>query len=294
MIHLAWIAPLVLLIIYLSSPRHRGDIAESRVRRILASGLERNRYTILNDVLLPSGGGSVRIDHLVVSRFGIFVIESQYATGWVSGTPVQDRWKQTVLGRITRFDNPVGLNQRQVLAVQSMLGLPSRMVHGMVVMVGPRGFKTDMPDYVVTPEKLISSLRKKGQLLLSPEQAAQASSAIDAARLKPAGGFYVDRGLLVRVALLAVLAVGLYLAFGDRFGLWLDEWRLEAAKRHSPGDYHADGSPKTEQELWEESLRCAWSPDTGRCACYAPDGDRVELNLAKCRELAEKDSVLNR
>jgi hypothetical protein len=40
LLHLLWIAPLLLLIFFLSSPRYRGDIAESRVRRLLATGLE--------------------------------------------------------------------------------------------------------------------------------------------------------------------------------------------------------------------------------------------------------------
>lgn len=269
-------------------------MAESRVRRILAAGLERNRYTIMNDVLLPMGGGSVKIDHIVVSRFGVFVIESQYATGWVSGTPVQDRWKQSAWGRTTRFDNPVGVNRQQVNALQSLLGFPARMIHGMVVMVGPRGFKTDMPDYVVTPDALISMMRKKGQFLLSPEQAAQVSTTIDSTRLKPPTGFFVDRGLMLRMALLVILTGGVYFAFATEITNLVGDWREDAAKNKSPGDYHPDGSLKTEQELWEQSLRCAWSADTGRCACYEPDGDRVDLASEKCRVLAEKGSVLNR
>ena len=39
MLHLLWIIPLLLLIVFISSPRFRGDIAESRVRRLLRTGL---------------------------------------------------------------------------------------------------------------------------------------------------------------------------------------------------------------------------------------------------------------
>ena len=58
LLHLAWIVPLVLLIAFVSSPRFRGDIAESRVRRLLEAGLERNLYTVFNNLVIPSGGGS--------------------------------------------------------------------------------------------------------------------------------------------------------------------------------------------------------------------------------------------
>lgn len=292
MIHLLWILPLSLLIFFLASPRYRGDIAETRVRRILAAGLEDHRYTVLNDVQLPMGGGTMHIDHLVVSRFGVFVIESQYAGGWVAGTAVQDRWKQTFLGRTIRFDNPVGINRRQQDAVRSLLELPSRLVHGLVVMVGPRGYKTEMPANVVQPEKLIALMRKRGQLLLEPEQAAKITATLNAARIHPDKGRVLNRQRLLQGMLLVLLAAGLYLAFGNEIRETLAELRLAAERRESPADFHPDGSRKTEQELWEDSLRCAWSADTGRCACYEPGGERVELSAGKCRELAERGSVL--
>lgn len=275
------------------SPRYRGDIAETRVRRILAAGLEDNRYTVLNDVLFPQGGGTVHIDHLVVSRFGVFVIESQYASGWVSGTAVQDRWKQTRLGRTTRFDNPVGLNRQQQYAVQMLFDLPPRLVHGLVVMVGQSGFKTDKPENVVEPEKLIPFMRRKGQLLLEPEQAAKITAAFNAAQIRPPHGRLPGRLAMLRLGLVLLLIAGLYLAFGDDVRKGMAELRLDAERRSSPDDFHPDGSRKSEQELWEDSLRCASSTDTGRCSCYEPGGERVELDPAKCRELAERGSVLN-
>lgn len=292
MYHLAWIVPLVFLIFYLASPRYRGDIAESRVRRVLAAGLDANRYTILNDVLLPAGGGSVHIDHVVISRHGIFVIESQYAVGWVSGTPVQDRWKQSTLLRTIRLDNPVHKNRSQALAVQQLLDYPSRVVHGIVVMAGQKGFKTDTPEYVLSPDKLIAFIRKKGQLLLEPEQAARATSSINSSALKDRKAWFSDRIVLLRLFLVAVLLAGLYLAFGDDLSRAAEGFKQGMEQREAPGNFHADGTPKTETELWEDSLRCAWSADTGRCACYEPKGSRVEIETAKCRSLAERGSVL--
>ena len=123
MIHLAWIAPLLFLVFLLGSPRFRGDIAERRVRRILAVGLERSRYTVFNDLLVPFGGGTVRIDHVVVSKSGIFVIESEYAPGVVAGTAVQERWKRKRLGRIHRLDNPVHRNRVQAEALAAAIAL---------------------------------------------------------------------------------------------------------------------------------------------------------------------------
>ena len=237
----------------------------------------------------------MHFDHVVVSRHGIVVIESQYARGWVSGTAVQDRWKQQTLGRTERFDNPLGRNEQQKLALQALLGYPPRVIYGIVVMVGQKGFKGELPIHVVEPEKLIRELRKMGQLLMEPEQAAKAISTIDASRLSSVGSHFRRRGALLAQALLALLLCGgLYLAFGEAAGrIWTE---FQASTRppgsESAGETSPDGSVKSEQEKWEESLLCAWSSDTRRCACYEPDGTRVQIDLEKCRALAERGSVL--
>ena len=292
MLHLAWIVPLLLLIFYIASPRHRGDIAGSRVRRILAQGLEKNRYTVLNDITVPAGGGTVSIDHVVVSRFGIFVIESVHARGWISGTDVQDRWKRQHLGRTARFDNPVYRNRLQAQALEALLDFPGRVFHRIVVLTGHRGFRHETPLEVVEAERLIPAMRKKGEQLLTSEQAARALKGIEAGRLKTGGGFFVNRDALIRAFLLLVLAGGLYLAFGEDLRRVYDDWSLQSEMRDAPGDFHPDGRRKTERELWEDSLRCAYSPDTGRCSCYEPDGARADLDFEQCRELAERGSIL--
>ncbi len=290
--HLLWISPLALLIFFLASPRFRGDIAETRVRRILANGLEKNRYTVLDDLVLPSGGGSVRLDHVVVSKFGIFVIESQYARGYVSGTEFQDRWKQYHFRRFTRFDNPMHRNSLQREALVNLLKLPRTNVHPIVVMVGQKGFKTGMPENVLEPEKLIRYMRKKAEHVLDSDQVIKALQMIETARIRPAREVPVSKWGLVRFLLLLALLGGVYLAFrNDITGIW-NELAERREQQSSPELFHSDGSQKTEQELWEDSLICAYSADSARCACYEPDGSRVELEASKCQSLAERGSIL--
>lgn len=291
MIHAIWIIPLVVLIGFLSSPRFRGDIAETRVRRILAAGLEKSRYTVLNDITIPSGGGTIHIDHIVVSRFGVFVIESQYARGWVSGGPSQDRWKQYRWGRFTRFDNPVHRNILQVESLARALQIPLKIFHPIVVMVGQKGFQTDMPEKVVEAEKLIGYMRKKAQPLLDEQQPGRVLKSIESVRLQlPA--LAAVKWRLLQLALVLVLLLGVYFAFHDQISGLQNTLKERQQQQQAPDRFHPDGSPETEREIWEGALICAYSEDTGRCACYEPDGSRVDLEPEKCRSLAERGSVL--
>jgi restriction system protein len=292
LLHLAWIVPLLLLFFFLSSPRFRGDIAETRVRRLLAAGLERNRFTVFNDVVLPIGGGTTRINHVVVSRVGIFVIESSYVRGWISGTEVQDRWQQNSWGRSTRCDNPLHRNRRQVEALQRLLDYPSAVFHPLVVLVGLKGFRKRPPENVIVAESLLARIRKKTGQLLSPEQADHAIRMIGESRLSPAGGRLSRPANLLRLLLLLVLLAGLYLAFRDDLPRLVAEWERRAEQQSEPALFRPDGSRKSERELWEDSLVCAYSVDTGRCACYEPDGAHADLSAAECRALAERGSVL--
>ena len=292
MLHLLWIVPLVLLIVFLSSPRFRGDVAESRTRRLLASGLERNRYTVFNGLVLPCGGGTRPIDHVVVSKFGIFVIESAAARGWVSGGEFQQHWKQGLLGRTVRFDNPMHRNRLQVEALQQLLDYPATVFRPVVVLVGHKGFKTPMPDHVLSPERLLAYLRRQSRQLLSPEQADRAIRAIDESRLREPGGIVVRPLTWVRALLLLFLLAGAWLAFREDLAELAERWRQSAAQPAASEGFHPDGRPKSEREIREDSLVCAWSVDTGRCACYEPGGARADVEPQRCRELAERGSVL--
>ena len=294
MLHLLWILPLLLLIAFLSSPRFRGDIAETRVRRVLASGLESNRYTVFNDLLLPAGGGTVPVDHVVVSKHGIFVVESHYARGWISGSEVQDRWKQQSLLGASRFDNPLHRNRLQVEALQRLTGFPAAVFHPVVVLTGHRGFRQRAPLNVLTAENLLPWIRRNARQILTAEQADHAVRAISEARLVTPGGWLRKPLSLLRLLLLLAVLVGSWLAFREDLANWAAAARQQRAQSSNPEQFHPDGSRKTEQELWEDSLACAYSADTGRCSCYEPSGARADLAPAKCRDLAERGSVLKR
>ena len=291
-LHFLWLIPLILLIAYLGSPRFKGTTGEARVGRLLATMLESNRYTVFNKVIIPSNGGTVQIDHVVISKFGIFVIETVFLRGWISGAEFQDQWKQHRFKGFTQFQNPMHQNQLNVQALARLLRLPESRFHSVVVFMGHRGFKKSMPFSVLPAEKLISYIRKRTENILAEDQARQALTGLEQARLRPRLGLLADPWVLLRMALIIVLLAGAWAAFHDELGQLIDAMKKQSEMRSSPEKFHPDGQPKTEQELWQDSLICAWSVDSGRCSCYEPDGSKVDLDPEKCRSLAERGSIL--
>ena len=71
----------------MSSAENIGKAGEKRVARKL-DWLPKE-YIILNDIMLPTQYGTTQIDHIVVSPYGIFVIETKNYKGWIFGHRIQ-------------------------------------------------------------------------------------------------------------------------------------------------------------------------------------------------------------
>ena len=293
-IHLIWLVPLALLILYIGSPRFLGTMGIARVRRILNTALEKNRYTVFHEFVLPAGGGTAQMDHVVVSRFGIWAIRSIHRGGWISGTEVQDRWTQKIAGRIHRFENPVHENYLRVQALKSALQLPDSRFQSLIVFSGQKGFKSALPANVIPVEKLVRKIRGQSRELLSPEEANQAVQRLHNAILKPPKFTRTARWKLLRVLLLASLLAGAYWVFKQPIDALIGDMQSQANMRMAPEKYTPNGVQKSPRQLYEDSLVCAYSAGTGRCACYEAGGDRASLDTNRCKELAERDSVLKR
>ena len=101
----------------------RGDIGEGTVARRLKS-LPYNKYIVFNDVMIKTPHGSVQIDHIVVSQYGIFVIETKNMSGFISGAEYAENWVKTQNGRKYEFFNPIRQNQSHINALRYKLDLP--------------------------------------------------------------------------------------------------------------------------------------------------------------------------
>jgi hypothetical protein len=221
LIHLLWIVPLALMVSYIGSPRFLGTMGSSRVKRMLATALEKNRYTILHDLALPSGGGTIHVDHLVISRYGICVIDSIHRPGWISGTEVQARWRQKSWGTSRYFDNPVHANYLRVQGLERLLQLPHSRFHPMVVLSGHRGFKKDMPKGVVEAKNLVGLIRSLSREMLSAEEADKALLCIQNSILKPGLFGRAGKWKLFRLVLFVVLVAASVMAYRDQLQKFL-------------------------------------------------------------------------
>jgi Nuclease-related domain len=125
--------------------------SEARLSRALKMRFLAPDYHLLNHVTLRLEDGTTQIDHVLVSRFGIFVIETKDYKGWIFAGPRDRYWTQVLYRTKFRFQNPLRQNHRHVRAIQELLDFPPPdVVRPVVVFTGDAEFKTDIPDGVFT------------------------------------------------------------------------------------------------------------------------------------------------
>lgn len=99
---------------------NKGAVGEYHVAQIL-SKLPQNEYQVINDLLINQNGQTTQIDHVVVSEYRIFVIETKFYQGKIYGGQNNDYWIQNIYGNKYQLRNPIHQNQKHIHVLASLL-----------------------------------------------------------------------------------------------------------------------------------------------------------------------------
>lgn len=159
-----WIAVMIVLIIILKSPIVKGKIGEKSVSYQL-NKLDTDKYIILNDITIPtSSGKTTQIDHIVVSTYGIFVIETKNYRGWIMGDEKSEYWTQVIYKRKEKLYNPIRQNYGHVMALKGLLPEHSEPPFIPIVCFSFRAdLKVNVNSEVIYTSKLVKTIKKYNQ-----------------------------------------------------------------------------------------------------------------------------------
>ena len=145
------------------------NTGEQKVADILARNLSYKDYFLYNNIIINSKNNiSTQIDHIIVSRFGIFVIESKEYSGWIFGSKEQKIWTQS-LNKESRFhfQNPIRQNYGHLMALKEMMPFAKNNFINVVVFTGDAEIKTEKIENVVYLNELISYIEKYDKEVLT-------------------------------------------------------------------------------------------------------------------------------
>lgn len=115
-----WLLAFILSIFKLFLPKIKGFFGEKAVAFFL-SRLSPLEYKVINNIMLQVDGKTSQIDHVVISNYGIFVIETKNYKGWILGNEHDDYWTQIIYRRKEKLRNPIKQNSGHIRALREHL-----------------------------------------------------------------------------------------------------------------------------------------------------------------------------
>lgn len=183
--YLLYLIPVFFIIGFFKSATFKGWVGEKVVHLVIHLGLKQTIYHPIHNVTLPTEDGSTQIDTIIVSPFGIFVIEVKNYKGWIFGNEKQKRWTQQIYKVKHSFQNPLHQNYKHVKVLEHYLNIPADNIVSVVVFVGDSVFKTPMPDNVIRVGKLLSWIKRHNEKRIDEEAILDTIKQIEQIKLEP-------------------------------------------------------------------------------------------------------------
>ncbi|MCU1717734.1 nuclease-related domain-containing protein [Pseudomonas sp. 5P_3.1_Bac2] len=182
---LGWFIPALLLLGVLKSPWGKGQIGELLVRLFAHLKLDKHTYRRLHNVTLNTPDGTTQIDHVFISRYGIFVLETKNMSGWIFGSEKQAQWTQKLYKRTFKFQNPLRQNYKHLKALEAKLGVDPKNLHSVITFVGGSTFKTEVPANVTQGIGFIRYIQSFQQPVFSDTEVSAMLQALQTGRRAP-------------------------------------------------------------------------------------------------------------
>jgi restriction system protein len=156
----------------------RGWIGEKKTIFKMWLSLDAKTYRKFHNVIIPAKSGTTQIDHILVSPYGLFIVETKNKKGWIFGSENQPTWTQTLYNKKYSFQNPLRQTFRQKKILSEFLGLNESIIHTIVYFVGDCKFKTPLPDNVIR-SRLCRYIRRFHNRILSPHEVNRLAGALE-------------------------------------------------------------------------------------------------------------------
>ncbi|WP_413998127.1 NERD domain-containing protein [Flavobacterium sp. W1B] len=138
----------------------KGVIGEKTISSILYF-LDKSKYKVINNIVLKAGEMTSQIDHVVISDFGIFVIETKNYKGWILGGENSEYWNQVIYKRKEKLYNPIRQNLGHIRVLRNCLTeYPNIEYKSIIVFSSKAKIKVNTITNVVNSYQLIATIKK--------------------------------------------------------------------------------------------------------------------------------------
>ena len=158
---------IIMLIIKFNGAKIKGNVGEKRVANILST-IDNTKYKVINNLMIRTERGTTQIDHVVISIYGIFVIETKNYKGLIFGSENDENWTQVIYKNKGKFRNPIKQNYGHVLSIRERLSLDSSTnINPIVVFTNRATLKVNTKSPVMYDNNVIDYIRSCNSIVMS-------------------------------------------------------------------------------------------------------------------------------
>ena len=94
--------------------------------------LPKDKYKVINNVFISINGNTHQIDHVIVSSYGIFCIETKQWNGFIVGNKWDKKWTRIVGKNRYPCENPIRQNYGHVMSLCELLNIDESKIFNIV------------------------------------------------------------------------------------------------------------------------------------------------------------------
>ena len=148
-------------------------ICGARIRHLASRHLDKDTYHQFHNLTVPGQDGPMRVDHAVVSKYGIFVIETLRMHGWIFGKEYEPTWRHIFGSHNHAFPNPLRRGYRCIKALDNLLEVGEHKITPIAAFVGDCEFKSEIPENVVRNKGVVDFILSRSKVVFTDSELAR-------------------------------------------------------------------------------------------------------------------------
>ena len=128
--------------------------------------LPKSKYKIINNLLLSINGKTHQIDHVIISPYGIFSIETKQYNGYITGSKYDKKWVRHSGKKKYYYTNPIRQNYGHCKALTELLDIDEFKVHNIVCIPSKARLKIKHDGELVRYDTIVEKIRSYNKVII--------------------------------------------------------------------------------------------------------------------------------
>ena len=160
---------IIIITYYLYGAKIIGWFGELWTKQAL-NKLPKDKYIIINDLFIKTQDQTHQIDHVVVSEYGIFSIETKQYNGFITGSKYDKNWIRHLGRKKLYYTNPIRQNYGHVKALAELLNIDESKIFNIVCIPSNAKLKIKHDGELVTNITIVDKIKSYQDILITNPQ----------------------------------------------------------------------------------------------------------------------------